>query len=444
MLWVTWTLSIASVGLLCGCAWLIYARRSLRVERDNLARELGESDAQNQSLKSENHNLSTEIAVVRETHRNLEKRTEESQQQLRDVFKSLATDALKQATDQFLHLANKTLEGERQQATHQLEQRRQAIQSMVQPLQQALDKYNSSLGQVESARKEAYGSLKTQVTTLIEDQKLLRGETANLVRALRRPEVRGRWGEVQLRRVAEMAGMIERCDFYPQESTTDQDKNTHRPDMVVRLPTNRQIVIDAKTPLDAFLSAMESTEDGERAAHLDRHVGQIEKQIKSLSEKPYSEQFDRDPGFVVMFIPGESFLQAATDRQPGLIESAMARGVVIATPTTLISLLKVVALGWREEQLAENARRISELGKQLHERIGVVMSHVQQMGGNLERATDAYNKMVGSLESRVLVSARKLEKLGASSSKSLPGQIRTLDVSPRLPNSLAASSEDGS
>jgi DNA recombination protein RmuC len=384
------------------------------------ARELsarcGQLDAELAAARTE-----AQVAVAR--LKSEQANHEQALKKVTETFDALAAKALEQSSKQFLQLASQKFQTEQKDAAAQLEQRKQAIEQLVKPVRETLDKYSESLGKMEAARVQAYGSLKEQLEGMLNDQRRLRQETANLVAALRRPEVRGRWGEMQLRRVAELAGMIPNCDFTEQTSVTaGPDAARQRPDMVVKLPGGRTIVVDAKTPLDAFLSALEAIEDTQRETFFDQHAQQIETQVRRLAEKRYSDQFDRAPDFVVLFIPGESFLQAALQRRADLMESAFARGVVIATPATLIALLRAVALGWREQQIAENAQRISELGVELHERIATATGYIDAMGKNLEKTVKAYNSFVGSYESRVLSSARKFKDLGADSPKELPAE----------------------
>lgn len=425
-----------SCGLLLGtgalAAWLGADRKAVRRQRDQLSEDLAQQQTLNASLQAELHSLEKDIAVARETQRGLEKHIDQAHKQLREAFQSLAGETLKQSTEQFLAMAKRSFESEQKDAAAQLEQRKQAIEGMLKPVRESLEKYNQSLQQIESARKEAYGGLKEQLGSLVVDQRRLRKETASLVTALRRPEGRGRWGEMQLKRVAEIAGMIENCDF-TEQSSVQSEGGRLRPDMKVMLPGGRTIIVDAKTPFDAFINAVESADEDEREKFLQQHVNQIETQVSNLARKEYQAQFERTPDFVVMFIPGESFLQPAVQRKPDLLERAMNRGVVIATPSTLISLLKVVALGWREQQIAENAKRISELGQELHERIATATGHVERLGKNLEAAVKSYNQFVGSFETRVLSSARKFKELGADSSKELPadGEVKQIEAAPR-------------
>ena len=431
------------------CVWLIAQRRSsatrlseIQAQRDSLSNELTDARTQVETYRLEIAALKDslaaakqQIAVATETHKNVQQQFEKAQQQLREAFKSLAGDTLKQSTEQFLHLAKKSFENEQKDAAAQLEQRKQAIEAMVKPIRESLGKYDASIKAVEEARRQTYGQLTKQVELMTADQRRLRQETANLVRALRKPNVRGRWGQVQLRRVVELAGMIPHCDFH-EEHTVHADNRALRPDMIINLPNGRTIVVDAKTPLDAFLESLECNEDDQQHRFMQRHAEQLATKIKELSAKQYYAQFERSPEFVVMFIPGESFLYAALESRPDLSESAMERGVVLATPSTLISLLKAVALGWQEESITENAKRISVLGQELYDRLAVAVGHVGNLGKALGNAVDHYDKFVRSFDSRVLVSAKKFQELGVQTAKTLPTNLPQLDKKPHTTRSL--------
>jgi DNA recombination protein RmuC len=346
---------------------------------------------------------------------------------------ALSSEVIRGAQEDLLRLASAQREADRVQASAQLEHGRHAVEQLVGPIKESLEKVGGSIQEFERARVEAYGSLLAQVRALDDAQRALRKETGNLVTALRSPTVRGRWGEMQLRRVVEAAGMLEHCDF-AQQATIGGDGRLGRPDLIVRLAGGKYVVVDAKTPLQAYLEALEADDETVRSGHLDDHARQLRDHIHKLSAKGYWSQLAATPEFVVLFIPGETFFSAALERDPSLIEEATRRQVILATPTTLIAVLWAVAHGWREERLAENARQISDLGRELHERLGTMAGHFGKLKRSIDAVVSAYNAAAGSLETRVLVSARKLKELGATST----GEIAEVEPVEQVPRALSA------
>jgi DNA recombination protein RmuC len=371
----------------------------------------------------------------------------EAQQKLSDAFKALAADALKTNNQSFLELAKATLEKFQESAKGDLDKRQQAIGELVKPVKESLEKVDEKIRELEKTREGAYQGLREQVSSLLDSQKELHTETANLVKALRRPEVRGRWGEIQLRRTVELAGMLDHCDFFEQQSI-ETDEGRLRPDLLVQVPGNLHIVVDSKAPLDALLDAMEAPDEQTRAEKLADHVRQVRAHISALGKKAYPEQKEYAPALdlVVLFLPGEVFFRAAVEGDPKLIEFALKAKVILASPTTLISLLRAVACGWRQEALAENAKEISDLGKELHKRLADMSKHIIQLGKSLDSAFHAYNRFLASLQSRVLVSARKFQELGATGSGEEIGQVSQVETSPRMlqsPELLSPREEEG-
>jgi DNA recombination protein RmuC len=338
---------------------------------------------------------------------------------IRESFASMATAALRNNNEQFLHLARENLGAFQARADSELEKREQAVESLVKPIREALDKNEQQVRRMEAERREAQGALTRQLEMISESHRLLQGETRNLVQALRRPEVRGQWGEMTLKRLAELAGMVDHCDFYEQESV-DTDAGRLRPDMIIRLPDRRDIVVDAKTPLDAYLSAVEATDDAVRKTQLQRHARNVRQRVRELAGKAYWNQFTDSPDFVVLFIPGEQFLAAALETDHKLLEESLTQHVILATPSSFVALLRAVAYGWRQEALAKNAEIIREIGQELYTRLATFGEHLAKLGRSLDSSVESFNKAVGSFDTRVLPGARRFVELGINTRKQVP------------------------
>ena len=348
---------------------------------------------------------------------------------LTQAFTELSNRSLQANSDTFLKLAEQRLETQQEKAKGELGEREKAVEALVKPIRDALEASQKQIAELEKSRSEAYGGIKSQLEEMQLSQKSLRQETQNLVNALRRPEVRGRWGEITLRRLVELAGMVEHCDFIEQ-AHNETDGQIIRPDMVVRMPDQRELVVDVKTPLDAYLTAAEAPDDAQRQLGLERHAKNVRAHIRMLASKAYWSQFENSPEFVILFIPGDQFLSAALNEEPDLIEYALSEQIILATPTSFVALLKAVAYGWRQMALADNAKEIRVLAEDLYARLATFVTHMNKVGRQLGSSVESYNKAVGSLERSVLPGARKFVELGVHSKKEIE-KLESLEPVPR-------------
>jgi DNA recombination protein RmuC len=356
---------------------------------------------------------------------------EDAQGRLKEAFAAMSADALQRNNTSFLELAKETLGTFQEAAKGDMEKRQQAITEVVKPVRESLGKVDEQIRELEKLRVGAYESLQAQVRGLLETQQQLRAETGNLVKALRVPNVRGRWGEVQLKRVVEMAGMVDYCDFDTQQTVTGDEGGMLRPDMIVKLPEGKTIVVDSKAPVAAYLDALDAPDDAGRAEQLVRHARHVRAHVDALSRKVYWDQFETTPEFVVLFLPGEMFFSAALERDPTLIEYGAEKRVILATPTTLIALLKAIFFGWRQQKLAKNAQEISKLGRDLYDRLSTMGGHMGKLGANLGKAVEGYNQAVSSMETRVMVTARKFRELEAGAAEEID-TLEPVEVAPRM------------
>jgi len=385
--------------------------RSLR--NTELETSLASATTENSARRAAEARLEAELKGERTASAEKLALVNAAEKALREAFQALSSEALQNNNQAFLTLATTALGEVQQRATGELDSRRQAVDELIKPIRESLERVGTQLRTVETERLSAYSTLNEQVRSLATTQQQLHSETANLVRALRTPNVRGRWGEIQLRRVVELAGMLPHCDFQEQP-TVATDEGRRRPDLVVRLPGGRQMVVDAKAPLLAYLDALEATDESLRDANLKEHARQVRDHVTSLGAKTYWTQFQPSPEFVVMFLPAETFFNAALQHDPTLIEFAANRRVVLASPTSLIALLYAVAHGWQQQDVANSVLELGQLGRTLYDRLRTMVTHFEALRRSLDGATAAYNNAMGSLESRVLVAARRFKDLSAS------------------------------
>jgi DNA recombination protein RmuC len=414
------------------------ARLEERLEASQLAYNREQTACHSQEeeiaeLQSKILHLSENLAEVTQELRAEQERlnqTKEVEQRIADTFKAVSSEALRASNTSFLELAASTFETLKERASGDLTAKKQEIDKLVAPLKQSLEKVDVQMREIEKSRIQSFSQLNEQIQSMRTNQGELKHSTEKLVKALRRPTVRGRWGEIQLKRVVEIAGMIEHCDF-TQQSTVGGDSGKLRPDMVVHLPGSRNIIVDSKVPLGGYLEALEAESDDLQREHMRHHARQVRAHLVKLSEKSYWSQFETSPEFVVLFLPGETFFSAALEQDPELIEYGVQHKVLVATPTTLIALLHSVAFGWKQDKLTKNAQEISSLGRELYDRIRTLSTHFISMKRGLDGAIDGYNKAVGSFESRVLVSARKFKDLGATAGNIEISTVDAIEKNPR-------------
>ncbi len=404
----------------------------LQERLDAWRQKIGEQEEHVQALTAENKALIAENSDIAATLKQADGQLallKEARQELSESFKAVSADIYRSNSESFLKISQATLAHFQKQANGDHSRRKDAIKDLVAPLQESLQKVDSHISYLEKERAGSYAALSEQVKSMAASQVRLQGETANLVRALRTPAARGRWGEMQLKRVVEMAGMVDHCDFTLQHTVAGED-GALRPDMVINLPNGKTIVVDAKASLQAYLEAQETEDDVLRLKKLQHHARQMRTHLAQLAGKAYWRQFPESPEFVVMFVPGENFFSAALSQDPELIEYGVSQRVILVTPTTLIALLRAVFYGWRQDRISEHAEKIGELGKTLYERLRVLAGHFDDLRKNLDRSVQSYNKVAGSFESRVLVTARRFQEIDSSLGDTIP-ELDVIDKTAR-------------
>ena len=417
-----WLIGCLGIGIFMGIGleWL-FSRRATQEREVDIAR-LEQRISDQEAIAEEREQM---MALV--------------SNKLTGTFTELAQRTMQTNSETFLQLAEQNLGGRQQKADSALAAREKAVENLVKPIQEALQRSEKQIAELEKARSQAYGGITEQLTNMQQMAGQLQSETRNLVSALRRPEVRGQWGEITLRRLVEMAGMVEHCDFAEQQTVRSDDGELLRPDLIIRMPDDRELVVDVKTPLDAYLNAVEASDEDARSRHLKQHARKVADRIAELARKSYWSQFEKSPEFVILFIPGDQFLTAALNESPSLIDDALRQNIILATPTSFVALLKAVAYGWRQLALAENAEEIRKLAVALHDRLAVFGEHMGKIGKQLAGSVRAYNQAVGSLERNVLPGARKFKELGVQPKKSMPDlapvetATRTAPANSRLP-----------
>ncbi len=400
-IWIALVISTLLAGLV---GWLVASARAQR----SLS-----------TLREENTRVSTQLESERQATEEKLRAFETARSQLEDSFKALAGDIMKSSSSEFLKLAETRFKALHEQSSNEFEKREKAVENLVKPIRETLDKTDQQIRKMEEERQKSFGALNQHLEFMKSAHDQLQSETRNLVKALKRPEVRGQWGELTLKRLAELAGMVEHCDFEQQHSIDTED-GKQRPDMLVRMPGGREVVVDAKAPMDAYLCAVEAEDDAQRAQELQRHARNVRARVRELASKAYWQNMSSSLDFVVLFIPGDQFLSAALELDASLLEDALTDRVVLATPSSLVALLRAIAYGWRQETLAENAEQIRTVGEELYERLSTFAGHLDKLGSTLGRSVEYYNKAVGSFDSRILPSARRFNEMGIRGKKEMP------------------------